>query len=334
MTRRYQDSMSMPSSSEMLISIVVPAFNEQDVLQEFHRRLREEIDPLPYNFEIIYINDGSIDDTLSIIQTLRESDSRIAVIDLSRNFGKEIALIAGFDHVHGQAAISIDADLQHPPQLIPEMVEKWQEGFDIVYAVRDSREDEGFLKRIMANIFYRIFSLVGRSGVSNSSDYRLFSRRALDALIKLREQHRFMKGLSSWIGFSQISISYQPDQRYAGSTKWSFYALWNLSLEAITSSTIIPLKLASFIGLLTAVAAIVYAVIVVLKKIIFGDPVPGYPSLMVIILFLGAVQLITIGILGEYLGRVFDETKERPLYFLKSYDPPNNMIDSDPDNSS
>ncbi len=326
--------MSMPSSSEMLISIVVPAFNEQDVLQEFHKRLTEEIDPLPYNFEIIYINDGSIDDTLSIIQTLRESDSRIAVIDLSRNFGKEIALIAGFDHVHGQAAISIDADLQHPPQLIPEMVEKWQEGFDIVYAVRDSREDEGFLKRIMANIFYRIFSLVGRSGVSNSSDYRLFSRRALDALIKLREQHRFMKGLSSWIGFSQISISYQPDQRYAGSTKWSFYALWNLSLEAITSSTIIPLKLASFIGLLTAVAAIVYAVIVVLKKIIFGDPVPGYPSLMVIILFLGAVQLITIGILGEYLGRVFDETKERPLYFLKSYDPPNNMIDSDPDNSS
>ncbi len=326
--------MSMPSSSEILISIVVPAYNEQDVLPEFHKRLTEKIDPLPYNFEIIYINDGSIDNTLAVIQTLKESDSRIAIIDLSRNFGKEIALIAGFDHVRGEAAISIDADLQHPPKLIPEMVEKWQEGFDIVYAVRDSREDEGYLKRILANIFYRIFSLVGRSGVSNSSDYRLFSRRALNALIKLREQHRFMKGLSSWIGFSQISISYQPDQRYAGSTKWSFYALWNLSLEAITSSTIIPLKLASFIGLLTAVAAIIYAVVVVLKKIIFGDPVPGYPSLMVIILFLGAVQLITIGILGEYVGRVFDETKERPLYFLKNYDPPNNMIDSDLDNSS
>lgn len=325
--------MSIPSSYEILISIVIPAFNEQDVLQEFHKRLTEEIDSLPYNFEIIYINDGSKDDTLGIVQMLKESDNRIAIVDLSRNFGKEIALTAGFDHVRGEAAVSIDSDLQHPPQLITEMVKKWQEGFDIVYAVRDSRKDEGLIKRITANIFYRLFNLVGRQGVSNSSDYRLFSRRALDALIKLREHHRFMKGLSSWIGFSQISISYQPDLRYAGSTKWSYYALWNLSLEAITSSTILPLKLASFIGMVTAVAAIIYAGIVVLKKLIFGDPVPGYPSLMVIILFLGSIQLITIGILGEYLGRVFDETKERPLYFLKSYNPPKIMIDSD-NNSS
>jgi glycosyltransferase involved in cell wall biosynthesis len=215
------------------------------------------------------------------------------------------------------------------------MVKNWQEGFDIVYAVRTSRQDEKFVKRMLTKFFYRMFSLVGGDGVSeNSSDYRLLSRRAIDALIKLREQHRFMKGLSSWIGFSQMSIPYQPDQRYAGKTKWSYFGLWNLALEAITSFTIMPLKIASFIGLLTAFAAFFYAGIVVFKKLIFGDSVPGYPSLMVIILFLGGIQLITIGIVGEYLGRVFDETKGRPLYFLKSYDPPETINVSDQDNSA
>jgi len=319
----------------MLLSIVVPAFNEEDVLLEFHKRLTAEIDILPLNVEIIYVNDGSTDGTLALMKMLKVSDGRIAIIDLSRNFGKEIALMAGFDHLRGDAAISIDADLQHPPQLIPEMVKNWQEGFDIVYAVRTSREDEKFVKRVLANLFYRMFILVGGVGVSkDSSDYRLLSRRALDALIKLREQHRFMKGLSSWIGFSQMSISYHPDQRYGGITKWSYYGLWNLALEAITSFTIMPLKIASFIGLFTAFAAFLYAGTVVFKKIIFGDPVPGYPSLMVIILFLGGIQLITIGILGEYLGRVFDETKGRPLYFLKSYDPPETINVSDQDNST
>ena len=319
----------------MLLSIVVPAYNEEDVLPEFHKRLTAEIDTLPLNVEIIYVNDGSTDSTLAVIKMLKVSDRRIAIIDLSRNFGKEIALTAGFDHLRGDVAISIDADLQHPPQLIPEMVKNWQEGFDIVYAVRTSRQDEKFVKRMFTKFFYRMYSLVGGDGVSeNSSDYRLLSRRALDALIKLREQHRFMKGLSSWIGFSQMSIPYQPDQRYAGITKWSYYGLWNLALEAITSFTIMPLKIASFIGLFTAFAAFLYAGIVVFKKLIFGDPVPGYPSLMVIILFLGGIQLITIGILGEYLGRVFDETKGRPLYFLKSYDPPETINVSDQDNSA
>ena len=318
----------------MLLSIVVPAFNEEDVLPEFHKRLTAEIDTLPLNVEIIYVNDGSTDSTLAVIKMLKVSDRRIAIIDLSRNFGKEIALMAGFDHLRGDVAISIDADLQHPPQLIPEMVKNWHEGFDIVYAVRTSRQDEKFVQRVLAKFFYRMFSLVGGVGVPNSSDYRLLSRRALDALIKLREQHRFMKGLSSWIGFSQMSIPYQPDQRYAGTTKWGYCGLWNLALEAITSFTMMPLKIASFIGLLTALAAFVYAGIVVFNKLIFGDPVPGYPSLMVIILFLGGIQLITIGIVGEYLGRVFDETKGRPLYFLKSYDPPETINVSDQDNSA
>lgn len=314
----------------MLLSIVVPAFNEADVLPEFHKRLSAVVDNLSLDVEIIYVNDGSTDDTLAEIERLRGSDRRVAIVDLSRNFGKEIALTAGFDHAHGAAIVSMDADLQHPPQLIPEMVKNWQEGFDVVYAVRTSRQDEGLLKRIFTRFFYRIVGLIsGVDILENSSDYRLLSRRAVDALRKLREQHRFMKGLFSWIGFSQVSIPYQPDQRYGGKTKWSYFALWNLALEAITSFTILPLKIATYVGLITAFAAFLYAGIVVFKKLVFGDPVPGYPSLMVIILFLGGIQLITIGIVGEYLGRVFDETKGRPLYFLKSYDPPDTINDSE-----
>ncbi len=306
----------------MLISIVIPAYNEQDVLEELHKRLTDVVDSVKHDFEVVYVDDGSTDNTLGVLELLKKSDPRVAIIELSRNFGKEIALTAGLDHAEGDATITIDADLQHPPELIPELIENWEGGVDVVYAVRSTREDETPVKRFFTNMFYSILGKMGTVEIShNSSDYRLLSRSALDALLRIREQHRFMKGLFSWIGFSQKAIPYTPDKRYSGKTKWNYLSLWNLAIEAITSFSLLPLKIATYLGIFTALVAFIFAGVVIVKKILFGDPVPGYPSLMAAILFIGGVQLITIGIIGEYLGRVFDETKRRPLYFVKNYHP-------------
>jgi len=304
------------------LSIVVPAYNEQEVLPEFHRRLTAVLAELPMESEVIYINDGSSDATLAVIRQLREKDPRIALIDLSRNFGKEIAVTAGLDYSKGDAVILIDADLQDPPELIPRLVEERKNGYDVVYATRMSREGESRLKKATAYAFYRVINQLTRVKIpQDTGDFRLLSRRAVNSLLKLREQHRFMKGLFTWIGYAQKGIPYRRDPRYAGETKWNYWRLWNFALEGVTSFTIGPLKVATYLGLATAIAAFIYAGIIIAKTLLHGEPVAGYPSLMVVILFLGGVQLITVGIMGEYIGRMFDESKQRPLYFVNTYEP-------------
>jgi glycosyltransferase involved in cell wall biosynthesis len=308
--------------SKTLLSVVVPAYNEEEVLTEFHKRISAVLESMAIDAEIVYVNDGSIDSTLTIMQQIRRSDPRVAIVDLSRNFGKEIALTAGLDHASGDAVVVIDADLQHPPELIPELVKHWKEGYDVVYVKRISRIEENAIKKITTFAFYRLIQMVSRVNIpEDAGDYRLLSRRALDSLKQLREQHRFMKGLFTWIGYPQKAVPYQPDPRYAGATKWSYWKLWNFALEGITSFSIFPLKIATYLGLLAALAAFVYAAIIIYQTLAHGNPVAGYPSIMVAILFLGSVQLIAIGIIGEYLGRMFNETKQRPLYFLKGYEP-------------
>jgi glycosyltransferase involved in cell wall biosynthesis len=300
----------------------VPAYNEEEVLSEFHTRLSAVLNKIGCESEVVYVNDGSTDRTLDVINGLRQNDARVAVVDLSRNFGKEIAMTAGFDHVVGDAVVVIDADLQDPPELIPELYRYYQEGYDVVYAQRVSRAGEGPLKKVTAFLFYRLIQAATRVQIpADTGDFRLLSRRALDALNKLREQHRFMKGLYAWIGFPQKAVPYQRDARLAGKTKWNYWMLWNFALEGFTSFTIGPLKIATYLGITTAVAAFLYGAWVIYKTLAHGDPVAGYPSLMVVILFLGGIQLMTIGVLGEYLGRMFDETKRRPLYFVKNHLP-------------
>lgn len=296
--------------------------NEEVVLDEFHSRVSAVLGKLPLRSEIVYINDGSTDGTLGVMKRLRSHDPRVAIVDLSRNFGKEIALTAGLDHAKGDVVVIIDADLQDPPELIPELLAGYGEGFDVVYAQRRVREGETWFKKATAFAFYRVIQRLTRVKIpADTGDFRLLSRRALDSLQALREQHRFMKGLYAWVGYPQKAVPYDRSPRHAGQTKWNYWGLWNFAIEGITSFSTAPLKLASYLGILVAVGALLYAIWIVYKTIAFGEDVRGYPSLMVVILFLGGVQLVTIGILGEYLGRMFDETKRRPLYFVTEYAP-------------
>ncbi len=310
------------TSSPQLISIVIPAYNEADVLEESHRRLTAAIEKMPNAFEVIYVNDGSSDATNEIIHALYEKDPRVALVNLSRNFGKEVALTAGLEHANGDAAIIIDADLQDPPELIPDLVNKWQQGFDVVYATRRKRLGETWLKKTSAALFYKLMLNVGRIQIPrDTGDFRILSRRAIDAVTQFREHHRFMKGLFSWIGFRQTSIIYDRDPRHSGTSKWSYWQLWNFALEGITSFTVAPLKISTYMGVITAAGAFAYGAVIIAKTLIYGADLAGYPSLMVVILFLGGIQLIGIGIIGEYLGRTFNETKNRPLYFVDEHLP-------------
>ncbi len=305
-----------------LVSIVVPVFNEEAVVPEFHQALTEAISDLPFALELLYVNDGSTDDTLSRIKALRQQDSRITLLDLSRNFGKEIAITAGLHKATGDAVIVIDADMQDPPELIPELVREWQNGYDVVYAQRTHRKGESIVKRTTAHFFYRFIKRVNKIEMpEDSGDYRILSRRAVDALNTFNEQHRMMKGLFAWIGYKQKAVRYQRDPRHAGTSKWNYLKLWNLAVDGITSFTIAPLKISTYLGLLTASCAFAYGIYMIIDTLLHGNPVAGYPSLIVIILMLGGVQLVAIGILGEYLGRVFNETKRRPLYFINEYAP-------------
>jgi glycosyltransferase involved in cell wall biosynthesis len=306
----------------MLLSVVVPAYNEEEVLPIFNKRLSATLNTVDMRTEVVYINDGSTDDTLRIIQTFRKEDPNTAIIDLSRNFGKEIAVTAGLDHANGDIVVIIDADLQDPPELIPEFIKHWEDGYDVVYGKRITRSGETIIKKATAYVFYRIIKKISRVYIpEDAGDFRLLSRRAVDSLKHLREQHRFMKGLFAWIGYSQKAVPYRRDPRYRGQTKWNYLKLWDFALEGFTSFTIAPLKIATYLGAATAIAGFMYAIFVICKTLIYGDPVRGYPSLMVVILFLGGIQLLTIGILGEYLGRIFNETKQRPLYFVNEYKP-------------
>lgn len=319
-----ESQMATSTSRNLKLSVVVPVYNEAEGLQEFHRRVSTVLQSLPYRSEVVYVNDGSTDESIQVIKTLKMADPRVAIVDLSRNFGKEIAMTAGFDHSCGDAVVVIDADLQDPPELIPKLTAEWEQGFDVVYAQRTRREGESSFKKATAYAFYRVIQNVSRVAIpEDTGDFRLLSRRAVCALVQLREQHRFMKGLFAWIGFPQKKVLYSRFPRYAGQTKWNYWKLWNFALEGITSFTIAPLKIATYLGLLVAFASLVYASVIVFKTLVYGNPVAGYPSLMVTILFLGGVQLIGIGIVGEYVGRMFNETKGRPLYFLNTHEPSN-----------
>ena len=308
----------MQQSADPWLSVVVPAYNEREVLDQFHQRLGSVLDSLPAGTEIVYVNDGSNDGTIGVMRRLRDLDPRVAIIDLSRNYGKEIALTAGLDFARGDAVVVIDADLQDPPELIRDLVAHWREGYDVVYGKRAARDGETWVKKVTAHYFYRFIRFVSKVQIpEDTGDFRLLSRRGVDSLKQLREQHRFMKGLFAWIGFPQKAVLYRRDPRYAGETKWNYWRLWNFAIEGITSFSIAPLKLASYVGLLTAVVAFTYGAYMLVRTLLFGNPVPGYPSLLMVILFLGGLQLLALGVIGEYLGRMFNETKQRPLYYVQ-----------------
>ncbi|MDO9706964.1 glycosyltransferase family 2 protein [Paracraurococcus lichenis] len=300
-------------------SVVVPAYNEAAVLPAFQQRLAAVMDRLGAAWEVVYVDDGSADGTAEIVRGLKATRPEVALLALSRNFGKEAALTAGLDHARGsEAVIVIDADLQDPPEVIPALVAAWREGAEVVYAQRRSRAGETWLKRATAHAFYRVMGRIAGPVKlpADTGDFRLMSRRAVDALLRLRERHRFMKGLFAWVGFPSRAVLYDREPRAAGSTKWNYRKLWALSLEGITSFTTLPLRVATWLGLGTAAFALLFGGWVVLKALLYGDAVPGYPSLMAVVLMLGGVQLITLGVIGEYLGRIFNETKGRPLYIV------------------
>lgn len=325
----------MKNSNTLKISVVVPVYNEESVIEEFHMRLISVFNTHSIRGEILYVNDGSTDKSFEILNNLQKKDKRIGILELSRNFGKEIALTAGLDHANGDAIVVIDSDLQDPPELILDLIKNLQEGYDVVYAKRISRKGETILKKLTAFLFYRFMQNVGELKLpADTGDYRILSRRAVEALKQFREQHRFMKGLFAWIGYPQKSIPYERDPRFGGVTKWNYWKLWNFALEGLTSFTIAPLKLASYFGFFTAFAAFIYAAIIIFKTLAFGDPVAGYPSLVVIVLFLGGIQLIFLGIIGEYLGRTFNEGKHRPLYFLQTHIPSDLESLIEPDSKS
>ena len=306
------------------LSLVVPCYDEQDVLEQFCARATAAMEGMGEPFEIVLVNDGSRDGTLALMMALQAADPRIAVVNLSRNFGKEIALTAGLDHARcTEAVVVIDADLQDPPEVIPALLAAARQGFDVAYAQRSIRHGESWLKRTTAAGFYRVMQrLGGRVQLPrDTGDFRLMSRRALDSLLALREQHRFMKGLFAWVGFPSVAVPYERAPRAAGTTKWNWWKLWNLSLEGITSFTVGPLKIASYLGVAVAFFAALYIVQLLVRTLFFGNPVAGFPSLMAAVLFLGGVQMMMLGIIGEYLGRIFNETKGRPLYIVERHLP-------------
>ncbi|MEC7875628.1 MAG: glycosyltransferase family 2 protein [Pseudomonadota bacterium] len=282
-----------------LLSIVSPVYNEVENLDEFYSRVLSATGDLNLETEIIYINDGSQDNSIQVINKQSKNDDRVAVIDLSRNFGKEIALTAGLDHASGDAVIVIDSDLQDPPELIPKLVEEWLNGYDVVNAKRIKRKGEGSLKKITSYIYYRLLFYLSDINIPiDTGDFRLLNRCALDALLKLREKHRYMKGLFVWVGFKQKEIEYEREARYKGKTKWNFFSLFNLAFDGLTSFSIIPLRLASIVGFLSAFFGFFYGLTIVVKRLFFQEQVVGFTSLVVLITFFGGIQLLSIGIIG------------------------------------
>jgi glycosyltransferase involved in cell wall biosynthesis len=304
-----------------VLSVVVPVFNEEAGLAAFHARLVAAMAGLG-PWEVLYVNDGSQDGTLARLRALRAVDGRIGLVNLSRNFGKEPALTAGLDRARGAAVIVIDADLQDPPEVIPALVAGWRAGFDVVLARRRARAGEGWAKRAAAALFYRLMARVGDVAMPrDTGDFRLMSRRVVEAVRLLRERHRMMKGLFAWVGFPTTEVLYDRAPRLAGRSKWGWWKLWNLALDGVTGFTVMPLKVATWLGLAVALGAVGFGAQVVVRTLLYGNPVAGYPSLMTVILFLGGVQLMTLGVIGEYLGRVFNETKGRPLYLVEGFEP-------------
>ena len=303
------------------VTILIPAYNEQAVLAPLYKRLTALANNnKKYNFEFLFINDGSTDNTLSIIKNYAKTDTRISYVNLSRNFGKEPAMLAGFDYTTGDATVIIDADLQDPPELIPKMISYWEDGYDDVYAKRRSREGESWFKKKSSSIFYKLLQKSTNVDIQvDTGDFRLLDKRAINALREIRESQRYTKGMFSWIGFKKKEITYDRDPRAAGETKWNYPKLVNLAIDGITSFTTAPLRIASFAGMIISLIAFFFIIVIIFKTTFFGDPVAGWSSTMAVILFLGGVQLLSIGIIGEYVGRIFNEVKNRPIYFVEEY---------------
>jgi polyisoprenyl-phosphate glycosyltransferase len=301
-----------------VISIVIPMRNEASMVAALFARLLPVLDSVRETYEVVCVVDGGEDETLERLLEVRSKHDTIKIVDLSRSFGKDSAMMAGLDRAAGRIIVVMDADLQDPPELIPEMVERWQQGYEVVYGARRSRDQDNFLKRWTARCFYSFFNLISDVPIAaDAGDFRLIDRKVLDALKKMPENTRFTKGMFAWVGFRQIGIPYDRPARQAGNSQWSYIRLIGFALDGLFSFSIVPLRVSTWLGLAIALASISYAVFLIVRTVIQGVDVPGYASLMVAILFIGGIQLISAGILGEYIGRIFSETKERPLYVVR-----------------
>lgn len=311
------------------VSVIIPCFNEQDNIAGLYEALRTLFaQNAQYEWEAIMIDDGSCDGTLSEIKRINRTDRRIRYVSLSRNFGKENAMLAGFDRAGGDCAVIMDADLQHPPSLIPLMLRHWEEGFDDVYAERRNRGRESWLRRRLSMVYYRMLQRMAKIEIlPNVGDFRLLDRKCIDSMRRLRETQRYTKGLYCWIGFRKKKIVFDQGDRVNGSSSFSYMRLFDLAVEGITSYTTAPLRISTWVGILVSFVAFIYMCYVLVKTMVVGDPVQGYPTLIIVILFLGGMQLLSLGIIGEYLGRVFNETKRRPPYIVRETDSDNAPAD-------
>ena len=304
------------------VSLLIPFYNEQEVLPLLFEKLQELMDGNDgYEWEVVMVNDGSVDGSLCAVKQMRQRDPRFRYIDLSRNFGKEVAMIAGLDYVTGDCVVIMDADLQHPPHLIPDMLKLWEEGYDDIYGKRKNRGKEPWLRKQLSLLYYRLLQKTTKVQVlQNVGDFRLLDRICIDALCSMRESQRYTKGMFQWIGFKKKELLFDQEDRAAGNTKWNYLKLVGLAIDGITSYTTSPLKIATIMGLIVSLCAFCYMLFVIVKSLFIGDPVAGYPTIMVVMLFLGGVQLLSLGIIGEYIGRIFNETKNRPVYFIREID--------------
>lgn len=308
-------------SKNKLVTILVPCYNEEQMLPIFYKEICKVIDnEVYYLWELLFVNDGSKDNTVSVIEMMRKEDKRIAFVDLSRNFGKEAAMLAGFDYAKGDAVIIMDADLQDPPSMIPDMLKYWEEGYDDIYAKRKDRGKESWIRKKLSLGYYSLLQKMTQIDIlQNVGDFRLLDRKCVDSLKGLRESERYTKGLFCWIGYKKKEILFDRGNRIEGESAWNLVKLMNLAMEGITSFTTAPLRISTFLGFVVSLIAFVYMCIVWMKALIWGDPVAGYPSIVMIVLFLGGVQLLSLGIIGEYMSRIFHETKKRPPYILGKY---------------
>lgn len=308
------------SAGEPLISLVVPVFNEQDSIAPFIERVDALVSNASSRFELVFVNDGSTDQTRQALQAL-SCTCPVRVLNLSRNFGKEAALTAGLAEARGAAVVPLDVDLQDPVELVEQFIVEWKNGFDMVYGVRESRRSDTVMKRSTAALFYFIFNLLSKDVIpENVGDFRLMDRKVVDAVLSLPEKNRFMKGMFSWVGFSSKGVPYHRATRFTGKTSWNYWKLWNLALDGVVSFSSLPLRIWTYIGALISLSSFLYIATIITRKILYGNPVDGWSSLMVTILFFGGVQLISLGIIGEYLGRLFIESKNRPIYLVESVD--------------
>lgn len=303
------------------ISILIPCYNEEASLPFLYEELCKLMDSLDnYKWEVLFVNDGSKDDTLNIIRSYHLQDERVNFIDLSRNFGKEKAMLAGFDYVTGDCMVLMDADLQHPPRIVKDMVEKWEQGYDDVYAKRITRGKEPWLRKQFSLLFYQILKKTTRIEIlPNVGDFRLLDRKCIESLKLIRESERYTKGMFCWIGYRKNFVEFEQQDRKAGESSWSFWSLLSLAIEGIVSFTTVPLRLATIVGFISAFISFIYMLYVLIKTLVWGDPVMGFPTIISIILFLGGLQLLALGIIGEYIGRVFKESKRRPVYLVREY---------------